>query len=110
MTNKLFLRRLLSMVFTLTLLAGNLFPVRAQTTNVDEDIISFLKLGKQDTILSGPLDSLDVFFRLPADWEMLPDSLLHVNLNAAIGNTSGTNSGAVGFFEVASNASPIFLN
>lgn len=103
MTKKL-LHLFLLIMIAFTQFFGNLFSVKAQTNNADNEIISFLDLGEPDAILSGPLDSKDILFRLPADWAMASGSILHVNLNAATGiTTSSTNAGIVGFFEVYLN-------
>ena len=89
-------------VLTLIFLSANFLTVKAQPTMLDADVISLLTMGQQDIILTGPLDSQEIIFRLPADWAIPSDSsVLHLNLNAATGMTS--NTGVVGFFEVSLN-------
>ena len=103
MTTKLFLHWFLLFILTFALLSENLTSAKAQSFKTGDDIVSFLTLGQQDAVLSGPLDSQEIVFRLPADWSMLSDSILHINLNAATGMASSENSGVVGFFEVYLN-------
>jgi len=65
-------------------------------------VISLQALGQQDIILTGPLDSQEIIFRLPADWAIPSDSsILHLNFNASTGMSQ--NTGVVGFFEVSLN-------
>lgn len=89
-------------IVTLSLLGGTFQPAQAQAPRAG-DAISFLMLGEADSILTGPVESHDIVFRLPADWSMLPDSVLHLNLNASFGTTPGANFGAAGFIEVYMN-------
>ena len=103
MSVKLVLRWFLSIVVIFGFFIGNPFLVKAQTSKVDDELVSLLTLGQQDTILTGPQDSRTILFRLPADWSMLSGSTLHVDLTAATGITQGSASGIAGFFEVYLN-------
>src|SRR5690349_19518763 len=72
--NMKLLFRWFSSILMLTILLGqNILSVNAQTSGPGDDVISFQTMGEQDTILSGPLDSRSILFRLPADWSMQSD-------------------------------------
>ncbi len=102
MYTKTSLRWFLSLLLTITLFSGNFLSAKAQPSRAS-DVISFTAMGKEDTALTGPIDSQEIFFRLPADWTMLSDSVLHLNLNAATGMTPEVDHGVAGFFEVYMN-------
>jgi cellulose synthase operon protein B len=100
MNIKKLMRSLFALIEIITLLGVNFSAAAAQTIEIESKVVSFQTLGEQDIILNSPLDAHNVYFRLPADWSMASESILHLNLNALTGNSG---SGAAGFLEVYLN-------
>jgi len=67
----------------LTLLVVGFIPVSAQGP-VDVEVITLGQLEGTEIYLNGPYDSDTVYFGLPADWKIIGDAQLDLNLTTAL--------------------------
>jgi len=67
----------------LALLVTGVFPVSAQGP-VNVEVITLGQLEGTEVYLNGPYDSATVYFGLPADWQLIGDAQLDLNLTTAL--------------------------
>jgi len=72
-----------ALTLTLTLLVAGAFPATAQAP-VNDETITLDQLGGTEIYLNGPYDTATVYFGLPADWRLIGDAQLNLNLTTAL--------------------------
>ncbi|MBI3739648.1 MAG: cellulose biosynthesis cyclic di-GMP-binding regulatory protein BcsB [Chloroflexi bacterium] len=110
MKTQILVRMALFILIVTGLLAGNFQPGLAQ--QAVGDIVSFSQLSQKEIVLQGPLDIQSFAFNLPADWEIIDGSQLHVNYNAFFNDTaaSAANPNGItvaGYIQVTLNDVPV---
>jgi cellulose synthase operon protein B len=96
----------LFLIMITCLFLGNHTSAQAQTVTADTDTVTFAAYGKQEILLSGPIDSTGMDFNIPADWRLEPGSLVHLNFRAFVGDSTKADASgaAVGYIDVYMNS------
>jgi len=104
-TNKLF--RLISVAFIL--IGFTATQVQVGYAQATSSTVSFTMLGQTDVVLRGPLDVQSFSFNIPADWQLIEGSQLHLDYSISGGNTTANASlaSAPGYITVYLNSKPI---
>ena len=93
--NKKYLQTLVLIVLAVYGLISNFRPALAQEIdNVDfnQGIVTFSQLGSEDFTLTGPIDSDDIVFGMPASWVLKSGAELEIYMDVSFNDRTATGS------------------
>jgi hypothetical protein len=94
----------LSLILFASLFMGNYTNAQAQAAS--DNIVTFAALGRQEILLSGPVDSRGVDINIPANWSLTSGSKVHLDLQAFVGDANQTDAattGVAGYIDIYMN-------